>query len=73
MPPQIIPQSIVSPGLLANVLTAKFVDHLPLYRQEKLFARLGVTIGRATKCNWAMQAPSACVRLLNLIRDKILA
>ena len=29
MPPQIIPQSIVSPGLLAHVLTAKFVDHLP--------------------------------------------
>ena len=42
MPPQIIPQSIVSPGLLAQVLTAKFVDHLPFYRQERFFARLGV-------------------------------
>ena len=48
MPPQIIPQSIVSPGLLAQVLTAKFVDHLPFYRQERFFARLGVDIGRAT-------------------------
>ena len=73
MPPQIIPQSIVSPGLLAHVLTAKFVDHLPLYRQEKLFARLGVEIGRATMSNWAIKAAEACVPLLNLIRDEILA
>ena len=73
MPPQIIPQSIVSPGLLAHVLTAKFIDHLPLYRQEKLFARLGVEIGRATMSNWAIKAAEACVPLLNLIRDEILA
>jgi transposase len=73
MPPQIIPQSIVSPGLLAHILTAKFVDHLPLYRQEKLFARLGMEIGRATMSNWAIKAAEACVPLLNLIRDEILA
>ena len=73
MPPQIIPQSIVSPGLLAHVLTAKFVDHLPLYRQEQFFARLGVEIGRATMSNWAMRAAEACVPLLNLIHDEILA
>ena len=72
LPPQIISQSIVSPGLLAHVLTAKFVDHLPLYRQEKLFARLGVTIGRATMSNWAIKAAEACVPLLNLIYDHIL-
>jgi transposase len=73
MPPQIIPQSIVSPGLLAHVLTAKFVDHLPFYRQEKLFARLGVEIGRATMSNWAIKAAEACMPLLNLLRDEILA
>lgn len=72
MPPQIIPQSIVSPGLLAQVLTAKFVDHLPFYRQERFFARLGVDIGRATMSNWAMRAAEACVPLLNLVRDEIL-
>ena len=72
MPPQIIPQSIVSPGLLAHVLTAKFVDHLPFYRQEQFFARLGVEIGRATMCNWAMRAAQSCLPLLNLIHDEIL-
>ena len=72
MPPQIIPQSIVSPGLLAQVLTGKFVDHLPFYRQERFFARLGVDIGRATMANWAIRAAEACQPLLNLVRDEIL-
>jgi transposase len=71
-PPQLIPRSIVGPGLLAHVLTAKFVDHLPFYRQEQFFARIGVDIGRATMCNWAMRAAEACMPLLNLIRDEIL-
>jgi transposase len=70
--PQLIPKSMASPGLLAHVLTSKFADHLPFYRQEKLFARLGVDLGRATLCNWAMQAALACVPLINLIRDEIL-
>ena len=70
--PQIIPKSISSPGLLAHVLTGKLVDHLPFYRQEKMFERLGVDIGRATLCNWAMKAAEACVPLVNLIRDEIL-
>ena len=71
--PQIIPKSIVSPGLLAHVLTAKFVDHQPFYRQERFFTRLGVDIGRATMCNWAMKAAEACMPLLNLIQDEVLA
>jgi len=70
--PQIIPKSMASAGLLAHVLTSKFADHLPFYRQEKLFARLGVEIGRATLCNWAMQVAQACVPLVNLIRDEVL-
>ncbi|BAH75343.1 IS66 family transposase zinc-finger binding domain-containing protein [Solidesulfovibrio magneticus] len=41
MPPQIIPQGIVTPGLLAHVAVAKYADALPLYRQEDQFARLG--------------------------------
>lgn len=54
MPPQIIPQGIVTPGLLADVLVAKFVDGQPFYRQQARFARLGVELSRATICNWAL-------------------
>ena len=71
--PQIIPKSIVSPGLLAHILTGKFIDHTPFYRQEKQFIRLGVKISRTSMCNWAMQAASACQPLLNLLQDDILS
>ena len=71
VPPQIIPKGIASAGLLAHILTAKFADALPFYRQEKQFARLGVEIGRATMCNWAMKAAQACRPLLDLLCQDI--
>jgi len=73
VPPQIIPKSIASPGLLARILTGKFIDHTPFYRQEKQLVRLGVEISRTSMCNWAMQAASACQPLLNLLQDEVLA
>jgi transposase len=73
VPPQIIPRSIAGPGLLAHVLTGKFVDHMPFYRQEKQFFRLGVELSRTSMCNWAMQAASACQPLLNLLQDEVLS
>ena len=42
MPNQPIPRSLASPGTLAHVAVAKYVDGLPLYRQEKKLARIGV-------------------------------
>ncbi len=71
VPPQIIPKSIAGPGLLAHILTGKFIDHTPFYRQEKQFVRLGVEVSRTSMCNWAMQAASACQPLLNLLQDEV--
>lgn len=72
-PPQIIPKSIASPGLLAHVMAAKFVDSLPFYRQEGQFLRMGVHIGRATMCGWAIQLAKACEPLLKLLWQEIRA
>ncbi len=69
--PQIIPKGIASAGLLAHIITGKFVDALPFYRQEAQFKRLGVEIGRATMCNWAMKAVEACKPLLELLLEDI--
>jgi len=71
--PQIIPKSIVSPGLLAHILTGKFIDHTPFYRQEKQLIRLGVDVSRTSMCRWAMQAAEACQPLLNLLEEEVLA
>lgn len=73
VPPQIIPKGIASAGLLAHLLTGKFEDALPFYRQEKQFSRLGVEIGRATMCNWAMKAAEACQPLLELLHKDVLS
>ena len=73
VPPQIIPKSIASGGLLAHILTAKFEDALPFYRQEKQFTRLGVDLGRATMCNWAIKVAEHCQPLLNLLHSEILS
>jgi len=71
VPPRIIPRSIATPGLLAHILAAKFVDHTPFYRQEKQFERIGVEISRTSMCSWAMQTALACQPLLNLLTDEV--
>jgi len=73
MPAQIIPQGIVTPGLLAHILVAKFVDALPFYRQEGQFARLGIELSRSTMVAWAMSVAKACEPLLGLFKEELLA
>ena len=72
VPPQIIPKSIASPGLLAHIITTKFVDHVPFYRQEKQLVRYGGEVSRTSMCNWAMKAAEACQPLLNVLQDEVL-
>jgi transposase len=50
--PSILDRGIAAPGLLAQVVVAKYVDHLPLYRQEAIHARSGIEIGRTTLAEW---------------------
>lgn len=42
MPAQILPRTNAAPGLLAHLVTSKYVDVLPLYRKEAICARHGV-------------------------------
>lgn len=72
MPPQPIPRSIASPGLLAYVATAKYVDALPLYRQEEILKRAGIELSRATLANWMMKLGELVLPLINLLRDSVL-
>ena len=52
VPAQIIDKGIPTAGLLAQVLVAKYSDHLPLYRQETIFARAGMALPRSTLAQW---------------------
>lgn len=40
------------PGLLADIIVSKYVDHLPLHRQEAIFARDGIELRRQRMCDW---------------------
>ena len=52
LPPRVIPGGQVGAGLLAHVLLSKFVDHLPIYRQEQMLGRLGPTFTRQAMVQW---------------------
>ena len=64
-PPQPIDKGLPGPGLLAQTITSKYSDHLPLYRLEDIFARHGVALSRATLCGWM----ASCAELLTPLYD----
>ena len=50
--PHVIDKGLPTTGLLAQVLVAKYLDHLPLYREEGIFERAGHAIARSTLAQW---------------------
>ncbi len=69
---QLIPKSNATEGLLAHVAVSKFADGLPLYRQQKIFARHGINdLSRATLAGWLIQASGKCLPILELIANEI--
>lgn len=72
-PPTLIPKSFASPGLVAHIITAKYADAIPLYRQEAQFRRLGVDLGRHTMCGWLFKTSEACAPLMVLLRQELLS
>jgi len=72
-PTRPIPRGMAGPGLLAHILVAKFDDHLPLYRQGEIFARLGADIPRSTLIDWCGQAVRALAPLAEKIKASVLS
>jgi transposase len=73
LPPRILPRSIATPSLLASVITGKFCDGLPFYRQERMFARHGLEISRQDMANWAMAIAKKLEGLEDLLRKELLS
>lgn len=70
--PHIIDKGIPTAGLVAQVLVAKYADHLPLYRQETIFARAGFAIPRSTLAQWVGTAGVQLQPLVHAMRDDLL-
>lgn len=71
LPPQPIPKSMASAGLLAYIATSKFLDALPLYRQSKQFLRIGVYLPRATLAQWMIRCGELIQALCNLMQEQL--
>lgn len=78
VPAPVFPKSMASPSALAHIITQKFIQGLPLYRQEAEWKRFGVTLSRQTMSNWLMYASKTYVEPLyqrmhhHLLKEKVL-
>lgn len=71
-PPQPIEKGLPAPGLCAHTVLSKFGDHQPLYRQEDIHSRLGMTIRRSTLCGWLAKLADLAKPLVQRMKALIL-
>ncbi len=72
LPPRPLDKGIPGPGFLAHLITSKYADALPLYRQQQIYRRYGLELPRSTLCGWVayvattlapiVEAMKPCVR-----------
>jgi transposase len=72
-PPQPIEKSTAGASLLAQVIVAKWADHQPLHRQEKMFERHGIEISRKTMGGWMVQCAELLDPLYQLMKKELLS
>src|SRR5499427_3061576 len=72
-PAQPIEKSTAGASLLAQVIVAKWADHQPLHRQEKMFERHGIDISRKTMGGWMAQCAKLLDPLYQLMKKELLS
>ncbi|WP_373844676.1 IS66 family transposase [Clostridium sp.] len=73
MPYPVVQHSMASPSTVAHIMYEKYVNALPLYRQEREWESLGVKLSRATMGNWIMAASrNWLMPLTNLMHQKLI-
>ncbi len=72
-PSRPISGSMAGAGLLAHILVSKFDDHLPLYRQQEIFARMGADIPDSTLVDWCGRAMKVLAPLIERIEADVMA
>jgi transposase len=72
-PPQAVERSLATEGLLAHIVVSKYVDHLPLYRLERIFDREHLDLSRATLCGWVADVATALAPIGDELRRQVVA
>lgn len=73
MPNLLLPKSNAAPSLITFIIISKYVDHLPLYRQESILKRYGIDIPRNTMCGWLLTVAELCEPLWQVLQKHILS
>nr|WP_319484750.1 IS66 family transposase [uncultured Cohaesibacter sp.] len=71
-PSRPIPGSMAGAGMLAYILVSKFDDHLPLYRLNEIFARMGAYIPDTTLVDWCGRAMKVLKPLIERIEVEVM-
>ena len=72
-PPFLLKHSLALASTVADIMVRKYVDGLPLARQENIWAREGVALSRATMANWVIQTAQTWLKLLyRTLKEKLL-
>lgn len=70
-PKAVIRKGNASPSTIAHVMTAKFVDGVPLYRQEKQLERIGVEISRSVLSDWMLKGSEILEPVYDAAHEKL--
>jgi transposase len=73
LPPKPFDNCIASAVLLAWILVQKFCNHLPLYRQQRIFERDGLRLSRKTQCDWGLASAELLAPIVDCSMQKIRA
>jgi len=73
LPPKPFENCIASAVLLAWILVQKYCNHLPLYRQERIFERDGMRLSRKTQCDWALASAGLLEPIVDCLMQQIRA
>jgi transposase len=72
-PPQAVERSLATEGFLAHVVVSKYLDHLPLYRLERIFQRAHLDLSRTTLCGWVADVATALAPIGDELRRQVTA
>ncbi len=71
-PKALIPKSLASASAVAYIMSQKYTEAMPLYRQEKHFERMGIELPRATLSNWMLKGGEMLEPIFNFMHKRLL-
>jgi transposase len=73
LPVRPMDKGIPGPGFLAHLITSKYADHSPLYRQQQIYRRAGLEIPRSTMCGWIAYSASLLAPIVDAMKVSVMA